>query len=565
MKRTIVICEYISTGMNYIEDVLARGYEPVLLEGHYVGTDEEVSFIREARDELNASFNGRYRIIKESADYEEILRQVKEVDPVLVIPGGEFGVPLATRLADDLHLPGTPVSRLRAMTEKDAMHEALRKKGLRYIRGKIIASEEEALEWYEELGCEDVVVKRTRGGGTEGVYLCHGKEEMINAVRKSFSAAAKGENGKDGIAILIQEQIKGIEYIVNTVSCNGKHRVVSAWEYDKLKMANGGNAYNHVYSIPRLEIGHSRLLRYALQVVEAIGIEYGPVHGEYMIDEKGPVLIEVNCRPIGGFLRRKFMERIFGHHETDVALDSYLDSRRIVEDSEKPYRLDEFGAIKFFILPKDTEVKSAPIIQIAMHLKSYFSSFYSGVGRTEFLPETRDMETDGGRVFLLNKDENIVKTDCEMLHMIEMKYPRILYQGSDYEEQFKTAPRDINAIIDKAHCEGTTLLFTDTVGENITGVSTVGTEELSDAYDSYEQGIIDLSNPETYSDLESVVQQIYELFRKVRKGGRIIVPESTYCHFPYGIEGMEIIMRTAGLRIELPLAQEPNLLVSTVE
>ena len=565
MKRTIVICEYISTGMNYIEDVVARGYEPVLLEGHYVGTDEEIAVVKEARDAINASFNGKCKIIKESADYEEILRQVKEVDPVLVIPGGEFGVPLAIRLSADLGLPSTPVSRLRAMTEKDAMHEALRKKGIRYIRGKIITSEEEALEWYEELGCEDVVVKRTRGGGTEGVYLCHGKEEMQNAVRKSFSADAKGENGKDDIAILIQEQIKGTEYIVNTVSCKGKHRVVSAWEYDKLKMANGGNAYNHVYCLPRLEIGHSRLLRYALQVVEAIGIEYGPVHGEYMIDEKGPVLIEVNCRPIGGFLQRKFMERVFGHHETDVALDSYLDLRRLEEDSAKPYRLNEFGAIKFFILQKDTEVKSAPIIQIASHLKSYYSSLYSGIGRTEILPETRDMETDGGRVFLLHSDEDIVKCDCEMLHLIEMKYPRILYQGSDYVEQFNSAPRDIPAVIEKAHCEGPTLVFTDSAEEDYANVTVTGTNGLSEAYDSYEQGILDLSKPETYSDLESIIQQIYEFISKVRKGGRIIVPESTYCHLPYGIEGMEIIMRTAGLRVEMPLSHMPDLLIATVE
>ena len=60
MKRTIVICEYISTGMNYIEDVVARGYEPVLLEGHYVGTDEEIAVVKEARDAINASFNGKY-------------------------------------------------------------------------------------------------------------------------------------------------------------------------------------------------------------------------------------------------------------------------------------------------------------------------------------------------------------------------------------------------------------------------------------------------------------------------------------------------------------------------
>ena len=54
-------------------------------------------------------------------------------------------------------------------------------------------------------------------------------------------------------------------------------------------------------------------------------IQYGPVHGEYMIDEKGPVLIEVNCRPMGGGMSKQFMDLAFGQHETDSALDAYLD------------------------------------------------------------------------------------------------------------------------------------------------------------------------------------------------------------------------------------------------
>ena len=50
------------------------------------------------------------------------------------------------------------------------------------------------------------------------------------------------------------------------------------------------------------ELGHKEmeLVEYALQTVRVLGITDGPVHGEYMMDEKGPVLIEVNCRVMGG-------------------------------------------------------------------------------------------------------------------------------------------------------------------------------------------------------------------------------------------------------------------------
>ncbi len=35
--------------------------------------------------------------------------------------------------------------------------------------------------------------------------------------------------------VLIQEYIDGTEYVVNTVSCNGKHMVTDIWVYSKVR------------------------------------------------------------------------------------------------------------------------------------------------------------------------------------------------------------------------------------------------------------------------------------------------------------------------------------------
>ena len=58
MKRNIVICEYISTGFNYIDDTLARGYEPVLLESQIAGTEEDQALFRALREPLKAKLKG---------------------------------------------------------------------------------------------------------------------------------------------------------------------------------------------------------------------------------------------------------------------------------------------------------------------------------------------------------------------------------------------------------------------------------------------------------------------------------------------------------------------------
>lgn len=562
MKRSIVICEYISTGINYIDDARSRGYEPVLVEGSYVGTPEEQAPIRAARDAINKHLAGSVKIICENSDYDEILRQVRETNPVVVVAGSEFGVALATRLAEDLGLPGNPVSRIPAMTEKDAMHEALRKAGIRYIRGKVITDESDAIEYYRSLGKEDVVVKRARGAATQGVYLCHGYDEMLSAVRKSFSQPVTDVN--EPVAILMQERIIGTEYIVNTVSCAGRHRVVSVWKYDKVKMPNGANAYNYAMTVPRLEVGHSALVRYACQVADAVGVKYGPIHGEYMVDENGPVLIEVNCRPMGGGLQRKYVEEIFGHHETDVALDSYLDPKKFEEGLSAPYRVRKFGAMKIFITYSETEVDSAPILQISTHLRSFYSAGFDFIGRGRTIPETNSLETCGGQVNLLHEDEKVIREECDLLHLLETKYSGILYQSDRPQENASFPVPDIDAVMKAADCRGATLVFSDTATD-VRGAIVADSKTLAGSYDSFEYGILNLSDSRSFADLESVVQQFFVFVSKIRRGGRILIPESTYVHLPYGMEGMEILLKGAGLRIEMPVSGMVSLLVASVE
>ena len=561
MKQSIIICEYISTGLNYVDDAYARGYEPVLVEGTYIGSPDDIARFRNIRETINRRMRKKVRIIPENPNYEEILEEVRKLNPALVVAGSEFGVDLAARLSADLGLPGNPVECIPAMTRKDAMQKALKDHGLRSIRGKVVTTEKEALDFYRELGGKEVVIKPARGAGSQGVYLCSSKQELLAGVHRHFKQC---EHNGVAPTVLIQERIVGTEYVVNTVSHNGHHRIVTAGIYDRYKLDNNTIAYNYFRYLTKLEIGTSRLMQYACQVADAIGIKYGPVHGEYMVDENGPVLIEVNCRPMGGNLDRKYSEMISGQHETDSALDSYLDPDKFFADARKPYRLKRCGVSKDLVLATDTLVSSAPVLQICKRLKSYYSASFMGIGMTEMLHQTTDMETEAGLIYLIHNDELQVRDDCELLHMLEVKYPKILYQASSEDECTDPIPRDIEGLIEKAGLEGTTLIFSDTM-ENHEDATVVITDTLVAAYDSYDQGVLDLSQPRSFVDLESIIQQIFVFIDKIRIGGRILIPESTYCHLPYGIEGMEILLQASGMQIDLPDQKLPGLLIATVQ
>ena len=559
-RQKIGVVEIISTGFNYIDDILSLGYEPLVIEGHYIGKEDEIKPFKDAQMTMSKKAKDRgITVIPDTEDYNEMLAKVKEYNPIIIVAGSEFGVPLATRLADDLGLPGNSAKNIKAMTEKAAMHDALKNYGIRYIKGRLVTSIDDASSYYDELGTENVVVKRTRGAGTQGVFLCQGKEEAMNAVRSLLNDTVK--NGDEDVGILMQQRIIGTEYIVNTVSCNGKHRLASIWRYEKMRLPNGTNAYINSETLNKLDAGLTRLIRYAYDVADAIGIKYGPIHGEYMIDENGPVLIEVNCRPMGAGLPRKYTEQIFGHHETDIALDAYLNPHKFEIDKNKLYRPLRKGILKLFAITQDTNVESAPILPICNRLKSMYKGVFDRIGREDIFLMTSNLETVGGVIYLVHDDERVVESDNDLLHLIEMKYPKLLFQNTDNQKQ-PNADRNIEKIIRSVKDYGRTLVVTDT---NVTadGVTIIGLDELKNAYDSFEQGILDLSKEESFADLESIFQQIYQFSDKIRQGGRIIIPESTYQHIPYGCDGMEILLIVAGFRIEVPLAEAGNIIVAS--
>ena len=559
MDKHIIIVEILSTGINYVDDALARGYQPVVVEATYPGTAEEQEQFKESQRIARESLSEGIPIIRAGQDYDALLEEVRAYAPVAVVAGSEFGVEIATHLASDLGLPGNPWSIIGKMTRKDEMQQALADHGVRSIRGRVIHSEAEAEAFYKELDTTHTVIKRARSAATLGVHLCEGYEETMDAVRKELALSAEDESVGD---ILMQERIIGKEYIVNTVSCAGRHRLVSMWAYDKIQM-NGSNIYNYAESVNRLGIGHSALVRYAYDVLDAIGLQYGPVHGEYMVDEKGPVLIEVNCRPMGAGLERHFVEKVFGEHETDCALDAYLNPSKFDLDRILPYRPLRKGVIKIFILPDDVNLDSAPVLQMVQQLPSFYGAMFDRIGRDSFLPRTRDLETAGGTAYLVHDDEAVVMEDCAFLHRLEMHYPQLLFnQFKPLTPKKEVSRHPIEVLMKVVWCFGSTLVFSDRA-VSAEGAVVVSSHELKDAYDSYENAILDLSLPETFADVESLIEQIFVFLGKVRTRGRVLVPESTYCHMPYGATGMEILLHAKGFRIEAPIAGKGNMILAS--
>merc|ERR1719410_219315 len=159
--------------------------------------------------------------------------------------------------------------------------------------------------------------------GSEDVTLCHSMEEAKAAFNKIMNKI--NVLGVRNEAVLVQEYLEGTEYIVDTVSCNGKHKVVAVWEYDKRPVNGGGFVYFGVHFRP--VVGKIKeLVDYQLKVLDALGFTHGPGHGEVKFCKGAPVLIEVGARCHGGEgFSMQLARKCAGYSQIDAVIHAMVD------------------------------------------------------------------------------------------------------------------------------------------------------------------------------------------------------------------------------------------------
>ena len=563
VMRNIVIVECISTGINFIEDIVNRGYNPIVM--HLKAPDSEEGkhfdeFIYEEYKRIDYDFD----MVFEQDTYEETLEELRKFDPLLVLPGSERGVGIATQLSHDLGLLGNPVENIDAMTLKDEMQNRLKECGLRYIRGKVVNSLDEAIEFYDSEGLKEVVIKPISSSCSTSVRICSNKDEMIDALEFLFSQA--NHYGEKNNELLIQEKISGTEYIVNTVTHKGAHRVTLVWRYNKVKTSEGAIVYDSVETVNKLSLGEAEMVEYAYSVADAMGIQYGPVHGEYMIDEDGPVLIEVNCRPCGANMPAEYLDRISGQHETDSILDSYLRPKRFFEELKKKYELYAYGTLKIFIIPKDIVAQSAPIMNIESKLKSFYGSTLMDIEQDSlFFPKTEDLHSSGGYVFMVNEDKAELEKNLNFLRKIESNAFSLIYSEDAMNYELKddeTYLNEIKPLVELFEEYGTGLFISDQFVDDAK-ILQIDYGQIDEVKGNFEFVLINLNKSLIDKNESEKVKIIFDILSKVKTGGVIFIPKNTYEILANGRRGVEALIEAMDYEIELPPYNIKDVVIAT--
>ena len=152
---------------------------------------------------------------------------------------------LADKLSTELKVRSNGIFPTGDRRNKSVQQKAVKAAGLRAVR-EALGKQWSAVEAFVESEPMPVVVKPVESCGSDGVKLCRTKEEAKEHFNLLMDSQRKV--GAQDAAVLVQEFLKGQEYVIDHVSRDGVHKCVMVYVYDK--RPTNGAAFVYYGMIP---------------------------------------------------------------------------------------------------------------------------------------------------------------------------------------------------------------------------------------------------------------------------------------------------------------------------
>lgn len=185
-------------------------------------------------------------------------------------------------------------------------------------------------------------------------------------------------------------------------------------------MGDKGNAYDYAKLVTQPDADERAVMDYALQVLDALGFEYGPSHTEIMLTERGPLLIETGARPMGAVHDTEALQEALGHFIIDVSLDTYIDPAAAEAFAAKPYSPAKTIMTKVFISQECAELKEIPLFTLLKYLPTVRKGDFDYVKSTMRVEVTVDLATTPGELQLCGSEEQVMH-DYTVLRAFEQQ------------------------------------------------------------------------------------------------------------------------------------------------
>jgi len=251
-----------------------------------------------------------------------------------------------------------------------------------------------------------------------------------NAFNKIHNSPVFGstKTGEKNDAVLVQEFAAGTEYALDIISKAGEHKCAALWRYDK-RFVNGSPFVYFATEIIDADtpIGQA-IYEYAKKSLNALGVRWGISHNEFIVDEDGPRLVEVNCRQHNtDFV--PLTTACLGYNALDMLLSAYLgdepdlpletaDMRLIWNDLPNLPVNRAFGAVVHLVCHVEgviTDVHEGVIDQIRSLQSVVAMEVYPDFSVGNHVEKTTDIKSDSGWVHLISYDKEQFEQDYNQI------------------------------------------------------------------------------------------------------------------------------------------------------
>ena len=274
-----------------------------------------------------------------------------DLKPVAVLPGVEYAVPFAARLAERYGVPGAGYGGAQVLRDKHLLRQVSAAAGIRNPRSRPVAGAEEVRALLAEWG-GTVILKPANRQAAVGTRVLT-DPAAVDAAWADCTDQDEGIYQPDRgleLRMLVEEYVRGDEFSVELMSRGGE-RVF------------GNVTGKTLYPGDRpIELGHTvpadvpaelteRLLAETERVLASVGFGTGFVHCEWIVDDSGvPCLVECAGRMPGDGI----IDLI--EYAWDVKIvEAYLDLMRGLPVEGLPTTAPRAGAV-WFLHPGAGEV-----------------------------------------------------------------------------------------------------------------------------------------------------------------------------------------------------------------
>lgn len=421
-KKVIIIVDAFGTGKYLAYAIFSYGY-PCIHIATKKTIDPEVMkmFSPELIKKIAIDKALFLETIQLSGDSpEEIksaLKNLEKYEIKAVVPGAESGVIVADLISSFLDVAKNDMAYSLARRHKFYMIEALLKAGLPIQQQLLTRKLREVVEWYQTNNMKKVILKPSMGTIGQNVIAC----ENLADVEIHFERIREATNlyGMINDEIVVQEFVEGTQYIVNTVSHEGKHFITDIWQECGTAKANLLHD-DYAELIERDTDIHCLLSDFSRQVLDAVKIRYGAAHLEIRYSPKGLRLIEINSR-LSGNIDPSAVTEAVGYNQVSVCVEALMDSESFGRRNQDNLKNKKFARFVYLCSEMMGEIKQNPDLDVFFRLPSLYSmTFVFGCGQQ--LPRTTQILLRPGRAYLISDSQEQLERDYDEFRLLEKAF-----------------------------------------------------------------------------------------------------------------------------------------------